>query len=116
VASRLDEVDAGVNPVVNDVHTVDLVLSLEIGIESLLNVLNNWSPGVIVVHKVAESGGVDHSQSKSDAILFDVGTDRLDGDSLWDDVQTGAFALARRVERGIEESVDESRLPKTRFT
>lgn len=42
--SRLDEVDACMNAVVHNVHPVDLVLSFQVGIESLLDVLDNWSP------------------------------------------------------------------------
>jgi hypothetical protein len=102
VTSRLDEVDASMNAVVNDIHSVDLILRLEVCIESLLNVLNDWTPGVIIVNEVAKAGGVDDCQSESDAVLFDVGTDGLDGDGLWDDVEAWAFALTGRVERRIE--------------
>lgn len=41
VAGGLDEVDTGVDTVVDDVCTVDFVLSLEVGIVSLLNILHN---------------------------------------------------------------------------
>ena len=44
VAGRLNEEDASMDSVVNDVHTVDLVLSFEVSIESLLNILHNRSP------------------------------------------------------------------------
>jgi hypothetical protein len=60
VASGLDEVDTGVDAVINDVRTVDLVLSLEVSIVSLFDVLHNWAPGIVVVDEVAESGGVDN--------------------------------------------------------
>jgi hypothetical protein len=49
-----------VDTVINDVRTVDLVFSLEVSIVSLLDVLHNWAPGIVVVDKVAESGGVDN--------------------------------------------------------
>ena len=60
VACRLDEVDASVYTVVNNVHPVELVLSIKIGVEALLDVLNNRSPRVIVVNEVAKAGCVNH--------------------------------------------------------
>ena len=63
VASGLDEVHAGVHAVVNDVHAVDLVLGLQICIESLLNVLNDWPPRVVIVDKVAKARCVNNGQS-----------------------------------------------------
>jgi len=113
VARRLDEVDAGMNTVIHDVHAVDLVLGLEVCVKSLLNVLNDRSPGVVVVDEVTEAGCVDHGQSESDAIFFDVCADRLYGHSLWDDIKAGAFALSWRVEGSIEEGVDQGRLSET---
>jgi hypothetical protein len=44
VAGGLNEVDAGVDAVVDDVHAVDLVLGIEVGVETLLNVLDNGPP------------------------------------------------------------------------
>ena len=44
VASWLEEVDASMDTVVNDVHAVDLVLGIEVGVEALLDVVDNWSP------------------------------------------------------------------------
>ena len=41
---RLNEVQTGVDTIVNDFLTVDLVLVLQILVESCLNVLNDWSP------------------------------------------------------------------------
>ena len=102
VAGGLDEVHAGMHAVVDDVHAVDLVLCLQIGIESLLNILNDWSPRIIIVDKVAKARRVNNSQSQPDSILFDVCTDGLDGHGLWDDVETRTFAFARRVEGGVE--------------
>jgi hypothetical protein len=108
VTGRLNEVNAGVDAVVDNVAAVDLVLGLEVGIETLLDVLDNWAPGVIVVDEVTESGGVNNAQAETDAVLLDVGAGGLDGDGLGDDVGVGASALLGRVQRGIEQSVDKS--------
>jgi hypothetical protein len=116
VASGLDKVNASVNTVVNNVHAVDLVLSLEVGIEALLNVLDNGSPRVIVVDKISEARSVDDGQAETDSVLLNVGADGLDRDGLGDDVGTGTLAFLGGVERGVEQSVDQGRLSEARFT
>lgn len=116
VASRLDEEDAGVNSVVNNVHAVDLVLSIKIGVVALLNVVGDRAPRLVIVDKVTKSGGVNDSQAKADTSFLDIGADGLDGDGLGDDLEAGSLALLGRVEVGVEESVDEGRLAEARFT
>lgn len=116
VAGRLDEVDAGMDPIVNNVHAVDLVLGVEVGIVAELNVFHNWAPRIIVVDKVSKARGVNDGEAESHAILLNVGADGLDGNGLWDDIETGAFAFLWRVEGGVEEGVDKSRLAETGFT
>ena len=59
MASGLDEVDDGVDAVVDNVHAVDLVLGLEVGVETLLDVLDNGIPGLIVVNEVAKARSVN---------------------------------------------------------
>jgi hypothetical protein len=73
--SWLNEVYTGVYTVVHDVHSVDLVLSLEVRVESLLNVLHNWSPRIVVVHEITKARGVYNSQSQSDSVLLNISTD-----------------------------------------
>lgn len=97
VACGLNEVDAGMDSVIHNVHSVHLVLGLEIGIESLFNVLHNGSPRVIVVDKISKAGGINHSQAQTDAIFLNVGADGLNRDRLWDDVQARALAFAWRI-------------------
>ena len=116
MAGRLDEVDTGVDAVVHDVGPVDLVLGLQVGIVSLLDVLNNRTPRVVVVHEVAEAGGVDDGQAQTNAVLLDIGADGLDGHGLGDDVVAGAGGLLGGVEGGVEQGVDQSRLAQPRFT
>lgn len=94
VASWLEEVDASVDAVVDDVHAVDLVLGIEVGVEALLDVIDDWSPGLVVVDEVSESRGINNSQAKTDAVLLNIRAERLDGNSLGDDVEAGSLALA----------------------
>ncbi len=72
MASWLNKVHTGVNSVVNDVHSVDLVLGIQVGIEALLDVVYNWSPGLIVVDEVTESRGINNSQTKTNAVLLNI--------------------------------------------
>jgi hypothetical protein len=116
VASGLDEEDAGMDAVVDDVHAVNLVLCVEVGIKALLNVLNNGTPRLVVVHKVAEAGRVDNGKAQADTGLFDIGADGLDLDSLGNDVVRRPLLLLGGVQRRVEEGVDQSRLAKSRFT
>lgn len=116
VASRLNEVDTGVDAVVDNVAAVDLVLSLEVGVETLLDVLDNRAPRVVVVDKVTEAGGIDDAQAETDTVLLNIGAGGLDGHSLGDNVGIGAGALLRGVEGGVEQGVDESGLSEAGFT
>ena len=116
VTSGLDEVDTCMDAVVNDVHAVDLVLGVQVCIEALLDVLNDWAPGVIVVDKVSETGSVNDSQAQANSVLLNIGADCLDVDGLGCEVEGRLLALLGRVERGVEQGVDQSGLSKTRFT
>ena len=60
VSCWLDEVDASVYAVVHNVHTIDLILSIEVSVKSLLNVLDDGSPRVIIVDEVAKARCVNH--------------------------------------------------------
>lgn len=116
VARGLNEVDAGMDAVVHNVLAVDPVLSLQIGVKALLNVLDDWSPRVIVVDKVTESGSVDDSQAEANTVLLDIRADRLNRHRLRDDVVAGALALLGGVEGSIEQGVDQGGLPEPGFT
>ena len=116
VAGRLNEVDTSMHAVVDDVHPVHLVLCIEIRIESLLDVLDNWPPGVIVVDEVTEARGIHNGQAKADAVLLNIGRDGLYTHSLRCELKRRLLALLGRVKRGIEQRVDQSRLAKTRLT
>jgi len=106
VTGGLNEENTSMDSVVDDVHAVDLVLSIEVRVESLLNVVDNRAPGLIVVDEVTETGCVDNSKAETDTSLLNVGADGLDGNSLRNNVEARALALLGGVERGVEESVD----------
>jgi len=63
VARWLNEVNARMNAIVNNVHAIDLVLSIQVGIEALLNVVNDWSPRLVIVHEITKSWGINNSQT-----------------------------------------------------
>lgn len=102
--------------IVYDVHPVHLVLSIKIGIKSLFDVLNDWPPRIVVVDEVPETRGINYRKAETNAILFNVGAYRLNRYGLGNDVEAWSFSLLGRVQRGIEEGIDKSRLPKPGFT
>lgn len=116
VTSGLDEVDTGVDAVVDNVAAVNLVLGLQVGVEALLNILDNRAPGVVVVDKVTEARSIDDAQAETDTVLLNVGAGGLDRHGLGDYVGVGAGTLLRGVEGGVEQGVDEGRLSEAGFT
>ena len=115
VAGGLDEEHAGVDAVVNNVHAIDLVLGIQVGIKALLDVVHDGAPRLVVVDEVTETGRVDHGEAEANASLLDIGADGLDGDRLGDDVEAGSLALLGRVERGVEQGVHEGGLSEARL-
>lgn len=75
VAGRLNKVNAGVNPVVDNIHPVDFIFSLQVGIKPLFNVFHNGSPRIVVVDKIAKPGGIHNRQAQANPIFFDISTD-----------------------------------------
>ena len=116
VPSGLDEEDAGMDTVVHDVHAVDLILRIKVGIVTLLNVVDNGPPRLVVVHEVAEAGCVDDGQTETDTGFLDIGTDGLDRDGLGYYVKARPLAVLGRIQRGVEESIDKRGFTETGFT
>lgn len=116
VAGGLDEVDTRVHSVVHNVHPVDLVLGVQVGVESLLDVLDDGSPRVIVIHKVAKARRVDHRQTQAHPVLLNIRADGLYADGLGREVKGRLLALPGWVQRGVEQGVDEGRFAEAGFT
>ena len=115
VACGLDEVHASVDSIVDDVHAVDLVLGVEVGVESLLDVLHDRAPRVVVVNEVSEAWCVYDCEAQAHSVLLDVGADRLYAYCLGREVERRLLALSGWVEGGVKESVHECRFAQTRF-
>lgn len=115
VAGRLDEEDTRVDAVVHNVHPVDLVLGIQVSIEALLDVIRDWPPGLVVVDKVAETRGINNSQAQANTGFLNICANRLNGNSLGENVETGSLALLGWVEGSVEQSVDKGRLSETRL-
>ena len=116
VTGGLDEVDTGVDAVVDNVHAVDLVLGIQVGVETLLDVLGDWAPGVVVVDKVTETRSVDNGQAQADAVFLNICADGLDVDSLGGEVEGRLLALLGRVKGGVEKGVDQGGLSEAGLT
>jgi hypothetical protein len=93
VTSWLDEIDASMHAVINNVHPVHLILSVQVRIESLLDVLNDWPPRIIVVDEVTKARGIHNSQAETDTVLFNVGRDGLYADCLGSKVERRLLTL-----------------------
>lgn len=104
-----DKVEAGVNPVVDELVPVDAVLLLEVRVEARVDVLEDGEPGLRVVDKVPEAWGVYDGQFEADARLFDVGGCGLYVYGLWALVG-GVGDDLWGVEGGVEEGVYEGGL------
>lgn len=116
VAGGLDEVDTGVDAVVDNVAAVNLVLGLQVSVETLLDVLDDRAPRVVVIDKVTEARSIDDAQAETDTVLLNIGAGGLDRHCLGDNIGIGAGTLLRGVEGGVEQSVDEGRLSEAGFT
>lgn len=115
VASGLDEEDTCVDTVVHDVHPVDLVLSIQVSIEALLDVIRDWPPGLVVVDEVTEARGINNGQAQANTGFLDICANGLDGDSLGQNVEARSLALLGRVKGSVEQSVYKGRLSETRL-
>lgn len=115
VARGLDEENAGMDAVVHNVHAVDLVLSVQVSIEALLNVVDDGPPRLVVVDEITETRSIDNSQSETNTCLLNVCADGLDSHSLGQNVQAGSLALLGRVQGCVEECVHKSRFSETRL-
>lgn len=63
MAGGLNEEYAGVDTVVHNIHAIDLVFGVQIGIVTLLDVVDNRPPRLVVVDKVTKPRGVNDSQA-----------------------------------------------------
>lgn len=93
MAGRLNKEYASMDAVVNNVHTVNLVFGIQISIVTLLDVVNNGSPRLIIVHEVAKTRGVDNGEAETDAGFLNVCADGLDRDSLGYYVKARSLAV-----------------------
>lgn len=82
MAGRLDKVNHSMDAVIDNVNAVDFVLSVQVSVKSLLDVLDDGVPRLVIVDKVTEAGCVNNRQPQTDTILLNVGADRLYRDSL----------------------------------
>lgn len=61
MASGLDEENASMDAVIDNVHSVNLVLSIQVGVVTLFDVVYNGSPRLVIVDKVSETRRVNDS-------------------------------------------------------
>lgn len=93
VVSGLDEEDVGVDVVVNNVYVVDFVFSIEVGVEVLFDVVDNWFLGFIVVDKVIKVRCVDDCKFEMNICFFNICVDRLNIDGFGNNFEVGFFVF-----------------------
>lgn len=65
---------------------------------------------LLVVHEIAKSGRVDDGETQLDTIFFNISSDGLNFDGLGGLTRELDVVVLGRVEGGVEERVNESRL------
>ncbi|KAH3671682.1 hypothetical protein OGAPHI_000387 [Ogataea philodendri] len=118
VSGRLNKVQACVDSVVDNGGPVDLGLSLQVLVESGVDLVDNRFPGISIVDTLAESWTVNNGQAQLDVVFLDIGADSLDGNLNW------FFWIRERCFRErvhwvqilVEKSVYQSRLTQTSLT
>ena len=68
MARGLNKVDNCMDTVVYNIHAVDLVFGVEVGIKPLLNILDNGIPRFIIVDEITKSRRVNNCQSQANPI------------------------------------------------
>lgn len=74
MACGLNEVHTCVDSIVHDVHSVDFVLGIQVGIETLLDILDNRPPRVIVIDKITKPWCIYNSEAETHTVFLDIGT------------------------------------------
>ena len=63
VAGGLDKVYTSMYTIIHNIHAVDLILSVEICVKALFNVLDDRLPRVVIVDKIAEARRINNCQT-----------------------------------------------------
>ena len=82
VTSGANEVQASVNPKVNLIVSLRLLLLSHINLMLVINEIDNGCPRVAVVHVVAEAWGINHGEFDFERLLLEFSLDDVD---LWND-------------------------------
>ena len=115
VASRTDEVEAGVDAEVDLLLALGLLLLAHVRLVLVVNEVDDGSPRVTVVDVVAEARGVDDGELRLELLLLELGLDDLNLGELVKLLLVALVVVLVRRELGGEEGVDERRLSKTGF-
>ena len=82
VASRADEVQAGMHTEVDLVVSARLLLLEHVRLVLVVNKVDERDPAVAVIHIVAKAGRVDNREVHTELLFLQLGTDHIDLDSL----------------------------------
>ena len=110
VASRTDEVEAGVDAEVDLLLALGLLLLAHVRLVLVVNEVDDGSPRVTVVDVVAEARGVDDGELRLELLLLELGLDDLHLGELVELLLVPLRVVLGRGELRGEERVDERRL------
>ena len=110
------EVQAGMDPEINLVLPLRLLLLAHVGLMLVINEVNNGCPGVTVVDVVAKARRVNDRQLSLELLLLELRLDDLNLGELVELLVATTVVVLGRVQLGSEKRVDQGRLTKTGFT
>ena len=115
MASRTDEVEAGVDAEVDLLLALGLLLLAHVRLVLVVNEVDDGSPRVTVVDVVAEARGVDDGELGLELLLLELGLDDLHLGELVKLLLVTLVVVLVRGELGGEERVDERGLSEARL-
>lgn len=81
----------------------------------VVNEVDDWCPGILVVYVVAEPRSVDHGELHLERLFFKLSLDDLYLGELVELLDVSATVVLRRGQLGRKERVDQSGLAQARF-
>lgn len=114
--SRPDEIQTRMDPQINLILSLGLLLLPHIRLMLVIYEIHNRRPRVAVVHVVAEPGGVDDGELRLELFLLELGFDNFDFGELVELLVVAPVVVLGGGELGGEERVDERGFAESGFT
>lgn len=110
-----DEVKASVNPEVNFLIALGLLLLAHVCFVLVVNEINDWRPRIAIVDIVAKAWGVDDGQLDFELFFLKLSLDYFNFCELVELLVVPPGVILGRGQLSREKGVDQGSLPKTRL-